>query len=67
MKWITSDRYFAARYDFAIIADQEAAEFRLPTDRLMASNGAPLHTVTCGDRSVLLFGPGGLRLPTAAR
>lgn len=62
MEWITSQRYFSARYDFAIIADQEAAEFRLPRAQLAAVNGEPKQTVTCGDRSVLLFGPAGLRL-----
>lgn len=62
MEWITSQRYFSTRYDFAILADQEAAEFRLPQAQLFAINGEPKQTVTCGDRTLLLFGPGGLRL-----
>ena len=65
MPWITSQRYFGAHYDFAIIADQEAPEFRLPRAQLTALNGEPLQTVTCGDRSVLLFGPGRLRTAPA--
>ena len=58
MEWITSDRYFGAQYDFAIIADQEVAEFHLPREQLTAFDGEPVHSVRCGDRSVLLFGLG---------
>lgn len=65
MEWITSQRFYGAGYDFAIIADQEAAEFRLPRAPLTALNGEPLQSVACGDRSVLLFGPGRLRIPPA--
>jgi len=63
MEWITSQRFFAAGYDFAIIANQEAPPFRLPQEQLVAFNGEPLRTVDCGDRSVLLYPRGRLRIP----
>lgn len=63
MKWITSERFFRPDYEFAIIADREAEEFRLPRARLAELNGEPARTITCGDRTLLLYGKGGLRLP----
>jgi hypothetical protein len=63
MEWITSQRFFNAAYDFAIIAEREVPPLRLPRAQLIAANGEPARTVTCGDRSVLLFGPGRLRVP----
>lgn len=62
MQWITSERFFATRYDFAIIAEREVPEFRLPRARLLALNGEPAQVVHCGDRTVLLYGAGGLRV-----
>jgi len=66
MAWITSQRYFKAHYDFAIVADRAAPPFRLPKAQLAAINGEPVRTVTCGDYSVLLFGTGHLLAPAAA-
>lgn len=63
MEWITSTRFYRDRYDFAIVGDQEPAEFRLSRTRLAALGSQPLREVACGDRSVLLYGPGGLRAP----
>jgi hypothetical protein len=61
MEWITSQRFFRPGYDFAIIADQAPPEFRLPRAQLVAANGEPVQSVTCGDLSLLLFAPGRLR------
>lgn len=66
MKWITSTRFYRDGYDFAIIADAEAAQWRLPRAQLVAANGEPLQSVTCGDRTVLIYEAGRLRLPSAA-
>jgi len=63
MEWITSQRFFQERYDFAIIAGQEVPFLRLPRAQLVAVNGEPLRSVTCGNREVLLYGPGRLRMP----
>jgi len=67
MEWITSQRFFAGGYDFAIIADQAPPEFRLPRAPLVAANGEPVRSVTCGDLSLLLFGPGRLRVVPAVQ
>lgn len=66
MEWITSERFYRASYDFAIIAEQEPPPFRLPRARLAAQSGEPLQAVACGDRTVLLYGAGRLRAPPAA-
>lgn len=65
MEWITSTRFYRDGYDFAIVADQEPAEFRLSRTRLAALAGQPVREVACGDRSVLLYGAG--RLPAPPR
>jgi len=66
MKWITSERFFRPAYDFAIIANGAAGEFRLPVARLIAFNGEPAQTAQCGDLTVLVYATGTLRVPAAA-
>ena len=66
MEWITSRRYFTGQYDFAIVAHDGDPRFRLPQARLLAMAGKPAQSVSCGDRTVLLFAPPGLRLAPAA-
>lgn len=61
-KWITSERHFRPAYDFAIIAENVAPMFQLPAKALVTMNGEPAEVAVCGDRSVLVFGPGKLRL-----
>lgn len=63
MEWITSTRFYRPNYDFAIIAGQESAEFRLPRARVAALGGEPAQEVACGDRTVLLYETGRLRAP----
>jgi len=63
MEWITSTRFYRPAYDFAIVAEQESAEFRLPIARLAGRDGAAPRAVSCGDRTVLIYGPGRLRAP----
>lgn len=65
MEWITSQRFFSERYDFAIIAEQEVPMFRLPREQLIAINGEPAQSVSCGNRTILLFGSAGLRTAPA--
>jgi hypothetical protein len=62
MRWITSERFFQPSYDFAIVDDREKPEFTLPRDRLAAINGEPARSVRCGDRTVLIYGHGKLRV-----
>ena len=59
MQWITSQRFFGERYHFAIIAEDEGPAFRLPREQFSAS-GQVTQSVSCGNRTVLLFGSPGL-------
>lgn len=61
-RWITSGRFFAESYDFAIIAEDGGEQFKLPEDKLVAINGAPAERVACGNRTLLIYGPGKLRV-----
>jgi len=61
-KWITSERFYAEAYDFAIIAEDGGEQFKLPEDKLVAINGAPAERVACGNRTLLIYGPNKLRL-----
>lgn len=61
MQWITSQRFFGERYDFAIIAEDEGPAFRLPREQFSAS-GQVTQSVSCGNRTVLLFGSPGLHI-----
>jgi hypothetical protein len=63
MEWITSEHFYRSTYDFAIVAEQEPAPFKLSRARLAALGGEPLKTVACGDRTVLLYGTGRLPAP----
>lgn len=63
MEWITSERFYRSHYDFAIIAEAEPAQFKLPRARLVALGGEPVREVACGDRTVLLYGKGRLPAP----
>jgi hypothetical protein len=67
MEWITSERFYRDSYDFAIVAEQDPVDSALSRARLVAINGEPAQTVTCVDRTVLLYGPGRLRQPAAAQ
>jgi hypothetical protein len=62
MKWITSEKYYRDTYDFAIIAEDGGAPFKLPVDLLTAINNAPAEKISCGNRTVLVYGPDKLRL-----
>lgn len=61
-EWITSERYFAEAYDFAIIAEDGGAQFKLPENKLAAINGEPAERIACGNRTLLIYGPGKLRV-----
>lgn len=56
-RWITSDRFYSDAYDFAIIAEDGDAQYKLPADMLAALSGAPAEKIACGSRTVLIYGP----------
>lgn len=60
--WITSRRYFADRYDFAIVSNEEALDLMLGKREVIEQAGTPLSVVDCGARSVLIYGERGLKL-----
>ena len=62
MQWITSQGFFGERYDFAIIAEDEGPAFRLPREQLLSASGQVAQSVSCGNRTVLLFGSPGLHV-----
>lgn len=64
--WITSERFFRKTYDFAIINNAAEGMFKLPAAKLIEMNGPPSKSVTCGDRTLLMFGQDRLRLERTA-
>lgn len=61
--WITSRAFFHDSYDFALI-DETAPEDRKPSEELIRRlNGDPVRRVSCGHRTLLIYAPGGLRVP----
>ena len=64
--WITSARYFRPAYDFAIVSNNGGDEYVLPVARLIALNGPPAHTATCGGYTVLVYGQDRLRVQAVA-
>jgi hypothetical protein len=60
--WETSRRYFKDRYDFAIIADDKPSPFKLSTADLYALNGPPKTTVTCFNRTILIYGKNAMKV-----
>ena len=61
MKWIISDRYYRERYDFAIISENAEPTYTISADLLARINGAPKQVVSCGTRSVYIYGKDKLR------
>lgn len=61
-KWITSERFYAGAYDFAIIDERADAMFKLSRETLVALNGEPQQVISCASHTLLLYNPGGLRV-----
>lgn len=66
-RWITSERHYREAYDFAIVTDDvDSPAHRLNAQALQALAGPAQRTVTCGNRTLLIYGHDGLRLTTGA-
>lgn len=65
-RWITSGAFFRSRYDFAIISENEPSSEKIPRQTLIATAGAPEQEVTCGERTLLVYGRDRLRLSTSS-
>jgi len=61
MRWITSKRYFRESYDFAIVSEDAEPTYKISSDVLLRINGAPKRVVSCGSRSVYIYGKDKLR------
>ena len=61
MKWITSKRYFRPSYDFAIVSEDAEPAYKISSEALSRINGSPKRVVSCGNRSVYIYGKDKLR------
>jgi hypothetical protein len=55
-KWITSQHFYHDKYDFAIVAEDAEPMYKLPVDLLAERNGPPAEKISCGTRTVLIYG-----------
>lgn len=65
-RWITSDKFYRAGYDFAIISENAPAEYKIDRQKLLKINGPSTGAVACGNRTVLLYPQGALRVKPLA-
>ncbi len=61
MKWITSRKYFRDSYDFAIVSEDAEPAYKISSEALSRINGAPKRVVSCGNRTVYIYGKDKLR------
>lgn len=61
-RWITSNKFFRERYDFAIVATDPANANGLDRARIVKINGEPRKSAVCGNRTLLIYGPQQLRV-----
>jgi hypothetical protein len=61
-RWITSQRYFRRRYDFAVLSRDAESTFNISPDDLAKVNGAARQIVACGSRALYIYGKDGLRV-----
>jgi hypothetical protein len=61
MKWITSERYFRESYDFAVVDEDAEPTYKISSDALSSINGPPKRIVSCGSKSVHIYGKDKLR------
>jgi len=62
MRWITSTRYFKDRYDFAIVSENAEPLYKLSVEKLTGINGPAERVVSCGPRTVHIYGKQKLRV-----
>ncbi|HTI42973.1 MAG TPA: hypothetical protein VL693_14195 [Vicinamibacterales bacterium] len=66
MRWITSKRYFKDRYDFAVVDESAEPTYKISIDALTRVNGPPRATVSCGSRTLYVYGKDKLRTTAGA-
>jgi hypothetical protein len=60
MNWITSKKYFRRSYDFAVVSEDAEPAYGISSEALSRINGSPKRVVSCGSRSVYIYGKGKL-------
>jgi len=60
MNWITSKKYFRRSYDFAIVSEDAEPAYVISSEALSRINGSPKRVVSCGTKSVYIYGKGKL-------
>ncbi|WP_110949064.1 hypothetical protein [Pseudomonas bohemica] len=55
-RWITSEKYFRSRYDFAIVSDHTDPSIKLSVDMIKRLNGEPTIVATCDDKTIYIYG-----------
>ena len=66
MRWITSKRYFKDRYDFAVVDESAEPTYKISIEALTRLNGSPRATISCGSRTLYVYGKDKLRTTAAA-
>lgn len=54
--WITSKQYFKNSYDFAIISEKAPPPFKISVLALLRINGSPKEIISCGSRTIYVYG-----------
>jgi hypothetical protein len=61
-RWITSSKFYKKNYDFAIISENANPPYKISYRKLAEINGEPESTIFCGDKKILIYGQGKLRV-----
>lgn len=62
MPWITSEKFFRERYDFAIISRVAEPQYKISTDYLVRINGAPRKIYNCGNKDLYIYDKNEMRV-----
>jgi len=54
-KWITSNKFFSSEYSFVIVNESTPSPHRIRENDILKINGAPIKSVTCGDKKILIY------------
>jgi hypothetical protein len=66
MKWITSGRYFRNSYDFAVVSEDAEPAYKISSDLLQRVSGPPARVVSCGNRTLYIYGKDRLRVASGS-
>lgn len=61
-RWVTSNKFYKKNYDFSIISENAKPPYKISSQKLAEINGEPGSAVICGDKKILIYGQGKLRV-----